>query len=727
MTAPPEPDTAPLAPRAPRIIGLDHGDPEAKREELRRYFHATFDADEALFEHLAGDEVYYQRADPLRHPLIFYFGHTACFFINKLLISGVIDRRIDPILESICAIGVDEMSWDDLDETHYDWPSVDTVRAYRQRVRERVDDLIGHLPLELPIRWESPFWLIAMGIEHARIHLETSSVLMRQLPLDSVRPSPRFPVCELTGEPPVNELLEVAGGPVTIGRTRDHGGFGWDTEYGAHEAQVPAFRASRHLVSNREFLSFVEAGGYREEKWWSEEGWGWREHLQAEHPLFWRRRETGSWGLRCLAVEIDLPWNWPVEVNQLEAKAFCNWLSVREGKKIRLPSEDEWRLLHRRCGLGDSADGDDAPANINLEQWASSGPVDRFPHGEFFDVIGNVWQWTETPIYPFEGFAVHPAYDDFSTPTFDDRHNLILGGSWISTGNEASADARYAFRRHFYQHAGFRYVEAEHAPPAHGDPYIGEPDVTRTCAAHWGEDSLGLDNFYVQLAGLCREQGAGGGRALHLNCGAGRLVFELTRDHEYALGLDFSARFVRVCDTLHRNGQVHHTLAAGGEIVTFHEIRLDGHGLDSKRDRAAFFQDNAANLQAKWGTFDLLVVTDLLDNMPDPRAFLSAVHRFVKPGGLLVLSSAWQWKDERTPREGRLGGYKDDTGENRTESATLRELLGDHFTLLGDATPLRRTRHENARRITVLEESVSSWRRRATVVPAPVARRDHGQ
>jgi formylglycine-generating enzyme required for sulfatase activity len=64
-------------------------------------------------------------------------------------------------------------------------------------------------------------------------------------------------------------------------------------------------------------------------------------------------------------------------------------------------------------------------------------------------------------MYPYLGFECHPVYDDFTIPTFDDKHNLIKGGSWVSCGNLASVYARYAFRRHFFQHAGFRTVVSD--------------------------------------------------------------------------------------------------------------------------------------------------------------------------------------------------------------------------------------------------------------------------
>ena len=122
--------------RNTRTTILNAGSPEKKREEIRDYFHKTFTIDEKLYDCLADDDAFYLRAEPLRHPLIFYLGHTGVFYINKLIIAKIIDRRINPKFESMFAVGVDEMSWDDLDDAHYDWPTVSEVRAYRQQVRE---------------------------------------------------------------------------------------------------------------------------------------------------------------------------------------------------------------------------------------------------------------------------------------------------------------------------------------------------------------------------------------------------------------------------------------------------------------------------------------------------------------------------------------------------------------------------------------------------------------
>ena len=119
---------------------IDSDDAEQKRNEIREYFQTTWALYESLFETLKDDSVFYERPESLRHPLIFYFGHTATFFVNKLMVAKVIDERVDANAESMLAIGVDEMSWDDLDDAHYDWPSAETVRDYRNKVKALVDD-----------------------------------------------------------------------------------------------------------------------------------------------------------------------------------------------------------------------------------------------------------------------------------------------------------------------------------------------------------------------------------------------------------------------------------------------------------------------------------------------------------------------------------------------------------------------------------------------------------
>ncbi|MBP6735089.1 MAG: DinB family protein, partial [Chromatiaceae bacterium] len=261
-----------LLARTPRLDGTD---PEAKRAEILGYFHATWDRYESLFQLLANDLAYTRKPISLRHPLIFYLGHTATFFINKLVLAGLVDRRIDPRLESLFAVGVDEMSWDDLDEAHYDWPSLDQLWDYRRQVRATLDQVIRDTPLALPIGWQDPFWVVLMGIEHERIHLETSSVLIRQQVLDWVRPHPDWPPCPISGPAPENSLVEIPAGQVRLGRDLDDPWYGWDNEYGHHEAEVTAFRAARYLTSNGEFLPFVTAGGYADDSLWDEEGLGW--------------------------------------------------------------------------------------------------------------------------------------------------------------------------------------------------------------------------------------------------------------------------------------------------------------------------------------------------------------------------------------------------------------------------------------------------------------------
>lgn len=700
----------PVFPRTPLLTGSDS---EQKRAEILRYFHATFDRYEQLFETLTCDEAYYRKPIALRHPLIFYLGHTATFFINKLVLADLIDRRIDPAYESMFAIGVDEMSWDDLNDERYDWPAVDAVKAYRRSVREVVDRLIRTRPLTLPIGWDHPWWIVLMGIEHERIHLETSSVLIRQHQLRYVRPHPAWAPCRTSGAAPDNALVPVPAAEVRLGRSIDDPVvYGWDNEFGRHAAAVPAFQASRHLVSNREFLDFVDAGGYADDALWDEEGAGWRKFAQAAHPTFWVR-DGEAWRLRLMLEEVPMPWDWPVETNCHEARAFCRWKARATGQPVRLPTEDEWQALCRHAGAEGPPDGRAVAANLQLDHYASSCPVTEFAHGPFFDAVGNVWQWTETPTYPFAGFATHPIYDDFTVPTFDDRHNLIKGGSWIACGNEALTGARYAFRRHFFQHAGFRYVVAGAPAAIPASRYETDAQVSQYAEFHYGDAYFNVPNFPRALARLAVEAMGKrpARRALDLGCAVGRASFELARYFEHVTGIDFSARFIQLGTQLAEQGRLRYTLVEEGELLTYKERSLAELGLDAVAAKVEFLQGDACNLKPIFAGYDLILAANLIDRLYSPRRFLETAHTRLNPGGLLVIASPYTWLPEHTRREEWIGGFKKD-GENFTTLDGLQAILGEHFRLAREPAGVPFVIRETRRKFQHTLSEVTVWERR---------------
>lgn len=684
-------------PAFPRGINLHGDDPQAMRRQLRAYFTSTFDRYESLFETLACDAAYYEHAIPLRHPLIFYFGHTATFFVNKLLLTHLIDERLDPRIESVFAVGVDEMSWDDLNEERYDWPSVAVVKAYRAKVRAMVTRLIDEAPLSLPIDWNHPWWAIIMGIEHERIHLETSSVLIRQHKLAYVKPHPHWRPCTEAGAAPDNSLVKIPAGSIVLGKDKSSPRYGWDNEYGRHEADVAAFQASRLLVSNQEFLAFVEAGGYSHPGYWEDEGKEWLDFTHAEHPSFWVPASNG-WRLRLMTEEIPMPWNWPVETNYHEAKAFCRWKAASSGQPVRLPTEDEWQRLLDHAGQREVADRADH-ANLQLTHFASSCPVDRFAHGDFFDLTGNVWQWTETPIYPFEGFDVHPIYDDFTTPTFDGRHNLMKGGSWISCGNEAEPESRYAFRRHFFQHAGFRYVvskELKHVPGSH---YETDKLLSEYAEFHYGDSYFDVPNFPKALVDLAIDALGDTPRrkALDLGCASGRATFELARHFDLVTGIDFSARFIGQGVALARGESLRYTLVDEGELVQYKSRSLADLDLQDTAGKVEFFQGDACNLKPQFTDYDFIMAANLIDRLYQPARFLESVHERLNLGGMLMIASPYTWLTEHTPRADWLGGFKKD-GENFGTLNGLKAVLGAHFEPVGEPRDvpfvIRETRHK---------------------------------
>ncbi|WP_448569789.1 5-histidylcysteine sulfoxide synthase [Thalassotalea ganghwensis] len=698
-----------------KTLWLDGGSVEQKRAELKAYFENTWRTYESLFALINDDDAFYLRPEPLRHPLIFYFGHTATFYVNKLMLGKYISERINPALEAICAVGVDEMSWDDLDSSHYDWPAVEDVRAYRDQVYHLVNQLIDNMELTLPINQDSLAWVLLMGCEHERIHLETSSVIMRMLPLQYLTPSAQWAPCPYIGKAPSNSLVSVPAQEIELNKADDDLTYGWDNEFGKCSIHVKSFQVSKYIVSNQEFLAFIEDGGYQNSSWWTEEGQRWLSYSKATKPRFWLKK-SGGYFQRNLTEEIPLPLDWPVEVNYLEAKAFCHWKSAQSGENVRLLTEAEWRCL-REMVPGDLPQWKEAPGNINLEYFASSCPINKFEHNGVYDICGNVWQWTESAIDGFNEFSVHPLYDDFSTPTFDGKHNLIKGGSWISTGNEAIKSSRYAFRRHFFQHAGFRYVvSAEKEMPTTPVNVIeSNPAICIQLDSHYGGScqyaqqlaQLVLDE--KKLQSLTTNQGKSS-KLLNLGCSVGRTAFELATSFESIDAVDFSAQTIQHAVKLQQGDSVRYATVNEGDIVDYHEISLATFGLPKDNHHVAFCQGDASNLKPIFTGYDVIVLDQVLENNYKPKQVLALLNERLNSKGILIISSSYCFDENITEKPNWLGGIKVN-GENVTGFDGLSEQLKTHFSFVKRYELMQKKRF-NRRCLTTTALDVTVWQKR---------------
>ena len=428
------------------------------REDLKKYFDNTWELYELLFSSIKSDETLYTSPDPLRNPLVFYLGHTAAFYINKFRLAGLLDKGVNEKWDWLFAVGVDPDLPENLDVAS-NWPTIPEVREYRKAIFNIIHEVIDSVDLSnQPISQEDPVWAILMGLEHDRIHFETSSVLIRQLDADLVECPKEWEYAPTLGNPPANDWISMDGGSITFGKSEDSDIFGWDNEFGSLTVNVKPFKATKNLISNAEFWDFVSAGGYENKAFWTEEGWNWKTRTNTSLPKFWVEKED-TFIYRAMFDQMPMPMDWPVEVNAHEAWAYCAWLN--DGS--RLPYEAEYLLMARE---GTTESHDPLFTNdYNLDFiYGSPTPVGYMKNGTtpsgFNDLYGNVWDWLKDDFYPLPGLKIHPWYEDFSKPYMDEEHSMMAGGSWVTTGTGASKYYRLWFRRHFFQHAGFRLAQS---------------------------------------------------------------------------------------------------------------------------------------------------------------------------------------------------------------------------------------------------------------------------
>jgi len=425
-----------------------------------RLIHSRGTTDQ-LFE-LLHDDAFYERPIAERHRIIFYLGHVEAFDWNLLGQRAFGLRQFNPAFDRLFAFGIDPVDGGLPTDQPSDWPSRDEIIAYNKRLRDELDAAIDAVVEDPSKGHPQLLTMLDTAIEHRLMHAETLAYLFHRLPLQ-MKKAPQSKAQWSTARVR-HRLVEISEGPATLGLPKNDARFGWDNERDSLTVQVPAFCIENHNVSNRQFLHFVQNGGYRDRALWSSVDWEWREKNGVEHPAFWQRRGN-SWTYRGMFSEQPLPMDVPVYVSHAEACAYAKWMDRK------LPTEEQF---HRAAyGMPDSDEqrsypwGEEAPApqfgNFDFASFEPA-PCGAHPAGAsafgIHDLVGNGWEWTRTVFAPLPGFAPKPFYPGYSADFFDGKHYVMKGGSPRTAACMLRRSFRNWFQPHYpYVYATFRCVE----------------------------------------------------------------------------------------------------------------------------------------------------------------------------------------------------------------------------------------------------------------------------
>ncbi|WP_219136289.1 ergothioneine biosynthesis protein EgtB [Janthinobacterium sp. UMAB-60] len=305
-------------------------------------------------------------------------------------------------------------------------PGMAQVRAYRANVDARIACLLAG-ELARPQR-ERLTMLLALGLEHEQQHQELLLTDVKHLlaqsalfpayldnALDSV-PAPAPQAAQPTA------WLAFDGGLAQIGHAGD--GFCFDNELPRHPQYVAPFELASALVTNGEFLAFIEAGGYRMAHWWLAEGWDWVRSQQLACPLYWQRDDAGHWqeftlfGLRPLALQAPA-----THLSLFEADAYAHWAGAR------LPTEAEWEV---------------AAQGVAVEV-GQLHPAAGAPGAGLRQMFGRCWQWTSSSYAPYPGYRTAPGALGEYNGKFMLNQYVLRGSSCATPAGHARASYRNFF------------------------------------------------------------------------------------------------------------------------------------------------------------------------------------------------------------------------------------------------------------------------------------------
>lgn len=305
-------------------------------------------------------------------------------------------------------------------------PTVDEVYAYRAHVDRAIESLL-HAADDEALQELQP--LLTLGLNHEQQHQEL--LLMDIKHVFSV--NPLRPVYQARPTSSENETssplgwIEEEGGLLMVGHSDSP--FAYDNERPAHRVFLEPFALGDRLVTNSEYLDFMEDGGYRRPELWLSLGWAQVQQEEWKEPFYWERRD-GRWWYFTLSGMRPVAMNEPVShLSYLEADAYARWAGAR------LPSEAEWEVVARKA----------SPTGNLLEEGALHPRAADPAAPGLRQLFGDLWEWTRSPYAPYPGFRPADGALGEYNGKFMCNQFVLRGGSCVTPRTHIRASYRNFF------------------------------------------------------------------------------------------------------------------------------------------------------------------------------------------------------------------------------------------------------------------------------------------
>jgi len=364
------------------------------------------------------------------NPLHWEFGHVVYFWIENTI--RLLDYPIENTLKNEYIFDSFKINKETRFNSSSEIDSIDIItNCYDSIILKTVIELYQLQTFKNRVDPIASY-LINLSLLHNHMHLESFCFSLQSL--NQPKPiSDHFFNNTLKSENNYeNNFIKIKGGFFVQGWTDCDNNFTFDNERPSFLVTVNDFSVSKYQVTQGQYIKFINSGGYNEDKYWCQEGYKWKKENNIKLPLYWKYIASSG-------KIMKLKWNLLEEINDnepmchiswYEANAYCRWANCR------LPTESEWEYMATNGGKTKFPWGDNLPNNeyANLNYYYDGPmPINYYEKGNNKDgvqqLFGNVWEWCQESIYPYNGFEIDPVYKEMSYPFFGFK-KICRGGAW---------------------------------------------------------------------------------------------------------------------------------------------------------------------------------------------------------------------------------------------------------------------------------------------------------